>query len=61
MTDGPELQFSRLLDELERWNRKVNLTAVRDREQMRVLHIADGKVASIDENTERRSASELAW
>jgi hypothetical protein len=27
----------------------------------RVLHIADGKVASIDENTERRSASELAW
>jgi len=27
----------------------------------RVLHIADGKVANIDENTERRSASELAW
>jgi putative ABC transport system ATP-binding protein len=27
----------------------------------RVLHIADGKVASIDENTERRSAAELAW
>ena len=27
----------------------------------RVLHIADGKVASIDENTERRAASELAW
>ena len=45
MTDGPELQFSRLLDELERWNRKVNLTAVRDREQMRVLHIADSLAA----------------
>jgi len=27
----------------------------------RVLHIADGKVASIDENTERRAAAELAW
>lgn len=27
----------------------------------RVLHIADGKVARIDENTERRSAKELAW
>ena len=45
MTDDPELQFSRLLDELERWNRKVNLTAVRDREQMRTLHIADSLAA----------------
>ena len=27
----------------------------------RVLHIADGKVASIDENAERRAAAELAW
>jgi putative ABC transport system ATP-binding protein len=27
----------------------------------RVMHIADGKVASIDENTERCSAAELAW
>jgi 16S rRNA (guanine527-N7)-methyltransferase len=34
-------KFDLLLDELERWNRKVNLTAVRDREQMRTLHIAD--------------------
>ena len=38
MTDD---KFDLLLDELERWNRKVNLTAVRDREQMRTLHIAD--------------------
>ena len=45
MTDTADIQFSRLLDELERWNRKVNLTAVRDREQMRVLHIADSLVA----------------
>jgi putative ABC transport system ATP-binding protein len=27
----------------------------------RVLHIADGKVASIEKNAERRSAAELAW
>ena len=38
MTDD---KFDLLLDELERWNRNVNLTAVRDREQMRTLHIAD--------------------
>ena len=38
-------RFDRLLDELERWNRRVNLTAVRDREQMRILHIADSLAA----------------
>jgi 16S rRNA (guanine527-N7)-methyltransferase len=38
-------KYEVLLDELERWNRKVNLTAVRDREQMRVLHIEDSLVA----------------
>ena len=31
----------RLLDELERWNRKVNLTAVRDRAAMLTLHLLD--------------------
>ena len=45
MTNTADIQFSRLLDELERWNRKVNLTAVRDREQMRLLHIADSLAA----------------
>ena len=45
MTNKADIQFSRLLDELERWNRKVNLTAVRDREQMRILHIADSLAA----------------
>lgn len=30
-----------LLDELERWNRQFNLTAIRDREQMIVGHILD--------------------
>jgi 16S rRNA (guanine527-N7)-methyltransferase len=34
-----------LLDELERWNLKVNLTAVRDREQMITLHLHDSLVA----------------
>jgi 16S rRNA (guanine527-N7)-methyltransferase len=34
-------RFDLLLDELERWNRRVNLTAVRDREQMETLHLAD--------------------
>ena len=38
-------RFDRLLDELERWNRKVNLTAVRDRAQMVTLHIEDSLVA----------------
>ena len=45
MTDTDERRFSRLLDELERWNRKVNLTAIREREQMQVLHIADSLAA----------------
>ncbi len=45
MTNTADIQFSRLLDELERWNRKVNLTAVRDRDQMVTLHLADSLVA----------------
>ena len=27
----------------------------------RILHVADGVVASVEENSERRSAKELAW
>ena len=38
-------RFELLLDELERWNRKVNLTAVRDRAGMRTLHIEDSIAA----------------
>ena len=34
-------QFDLLLDELERWNRKVNLTAIRDRDEMVAAHIDD--------------------
>ena len=40
-TEQVQEALDRLLDELERWNRKVNLTAVRDREQMETLHLAD--------------------
>ena len=45
MTANDRDKLDRLLDELERWNRKVNLTAVRDRKQMEVLHIADSLAA----------------
>jgi len=34
-----------LLDELERWNRKVNLTAIRNREEMITSHLLDSLVA----------------
>ena len=43
-TDHAE-QFDALLDELERWNRKVNLTAIRDRDEMVTAHIVDSLVA----------------
>ncbi len=34
-------QLETLLDELERWNRRVNLTAVRERESMLARHLLD--------------------
>ncbi len=34
-------QFDVLLDELDRWNRRVNLTAIRNREAMWAAHIED--------------------
>ena len=37
-------KFDLLLDELERWNRKVNLTAIRDRAEMFTMHIEDSLV-----------------
>jgi 16S rRNA (guanine527-N7)-methyltransferase len=36
-----EEKFEVLLDELERWNRKVNLTAIRNRQEMVTGHIED--------------------
>jgi 16S rRNA (guanine527-N7)-methyltransferase len=38
---GAAEQIAMLLDELERWNRKVNLTAIRDREEMITHHVLD--------------------
>jgi len=35
-----------LIDELERWNRKVNLTAIRDRNEMITAHLLDSLVAA---------------
>ena len=38
-------RFATLLDELERWNRRVNLTAIRDRDEMIIGHLLDSLVA----------------
>ncbi len=38
-------RFSALLDLLERWNRKINLTAIRDRDAMVTVHILDSLAA----------------
>jgi len=38
-------KFDTLLDELERWNQKVNLTAIRDRGEMVTAHIHDSLAA----------------
>ena len=43
-TDSAE-RLALLLVELEKWNKKVNLTAVRDRDQMVTLHLQDSLVA----------------
>jgi len=40
MTTDQE-KFDTLLDELERWNQKINLTAIRDREEMITGHLLD--------------------
>ncbi len=38
---GMAQQLLRLLDELTRWNRAYNLTAITDREQMLTHHLLD--------------------
>ncbi len=43
--DGAALKFAGLLDELEKWNRRVNLTAIRERQEMVTAHILDSLVA----------------
>jgi 16S rRNA (guanine527-N7)-methyltransferase len=41
---GSDAKFAALLDELERWNKKVNLTAIRDRDEMITGHLLDSLV-----------------
>ena len=43
--DGAAEKLATLLDELERWNKKVNLTAIRDPAEMIVGHLLDSLVA----------------
>jgi len=38
-------KFATLLDELERWNKKVNLTAIRNRDEMITGHLLDSLAA----------------
>ena len=42
---GVAEKFGILLDELERWNRKVNLTAIRDRDEIITSHLLDSLTA----------------
>ena len=42
--EGSDEKFATLLDELERWNQKVNLTAIRDPNEMITGHLLDSLV-----------------
>jgi len=44
--DGTADRLGALIDELERWNRKVNLTAIRDRGEMITAHLLDSLAAA---------------
>lgn len=44
--DGAAEKLGVLIDELERWNRKVNLTAIRDKDEMITAHLLDSLVAA---------------
>jgi len=41
LTDADAARLLRLLDELERWNRTYNLTAIRNRDEMLTHHLLD--------------------
>ena len=41
LTEADAARLLRLLDELERWNRTYNLTAIRDRDEMLTHHLLD--------------------
>ena len=44
-SDDTAEKFCTLIDELERWNSKVNLTAIRNRDEMITSHLLDSLVA----------------
>lgn len=44
--EGTAEKLGILINELERWNRKVNLTAIRDRGEMITAHLLDSLVAA---------------
>jgi len=44
--DGTAERMALLLDELAKWNRKVNLTAIREPEEMITAHLLDSLVAA---------------
>jgi 16S rRNA (guanine527-N7)-methyltransferase len=44
--DGTAEKLGILIDELERWNRKVNLTAIRNRDEMITSHLLDSLVTT---------------
>ncbi len=44
--EGSAEKLGLLIDELERWNRKVNLTAIRDKQEMIRSHLLDSLAAA---------------
>jgi len=46
LPDGSTDKFAALLAELEKWNRKVNLTAIRNTDEMVTSHLLDSLVAA---------------
>jgi 16S rRNA (guanine527-N7)-methyltransferase len=48
LTEREATQLCQLLDELERWNRTYNLTAITDREQMITHHLLDSLAVHSD-------------
>ena len=45
--EGTAEKLGVLIDELERWNRKINLTAIRDPDDMITAHLLDSLVAAL--------------
>jgi 16S rRNA (guanine527-N7)-methyltransferase len=46
LPEGTAEKLGVLIEELLRWNRKINLTAIRDRDEMITTHLLDSLVAA---------------